>query len=152
MTLATDHSNGRLSDVRRRLMLPLLLCVVAAGALSLAACKGGQGGPGKDGKDGDKGPEAVPVEVATIGRRAIAASYAGTAPLDARADAQVVAKTSGVALQVMVEEGMRVRAGQVLVRLDSDRLRLQVAQSDAQVRKLEANYARSTTAACCSPA
>jgi len=36
-----------------------------------------------------------------------------------------------------------VRAGQVLVRLDSDRLRLQVAQSDAQVRKLEANYQRS---------
>jgi membrane fusion protein (multidrug efflux system) len=143
MTFATDHSSGRLSDVRRRLMLPLLLCVVAAGALSLAACKGGQGGPGKEGKEADKGPEAVPVEVATIGRRAIAASYAGTAPLDPRADAQVVAKTSGVALQVMVEEGMHVRAGQVLVRLDSDRLRLQVAQSDAQVRKLEANYARS---------
>jgi membrane fusion protein (multidrug efflux system) len=142
MILATDHSSGRLSDVRRRLMLPLLLCVMAAGTLALGACKVKTGdGPGKDGAD--KGPEAVPVEVATIGRRAIAASYAGTAPLDARADAQVVAKTSGVALQVMAEEGMRVGAGQVLVRLDSDRLRLQVAQSDAQVRKLEANYARS---------
>ena len=143
MTLATDHSSGRLSDVRRRLMLPLLLCVMATGVLALGACKVQRGGPGKDGKDADKGPDAVPVEVATIGRRAIAASYAGTAPLDARADAQVVAKTSGVALQVLAEEGMRVREGQVLVRLDSDRLRLQVAQSDAQVRKLEANYARS---------
>jgi membrane fusion protein (multidrug efflux system) len=142
MTLATDHSSGRLFDVRRRLMLPLLLCVMAAGVLALGACKVKTGdGPDKNGAD--KAPEAVPVEVATLGRRPIAASYAGTAPLDARADAQVVAKTSGVALQVMAEEGQRVRAGQVLVRLDSDRLRLQVAQSDAQVRKLEANYARS---------
>jgi membrane fusion protein (multidrug efflux system) len=142
MTLATDHSSGRLSDVRRRLMLPLLLCVMATGVLALGACKVKTGdGPDKDGAD--KGPEAVPVEVATLGRRPIAASYAGTAPLDARADAQVVAKTSGVALQVLAEEGQRVGAGQVLVRLDSDRLRLQVAQSDAQVRKLESNYARS---------
>jgi membrane fusion protein (multidrug efflux system) len=143
MTLATDHANGRLSHVRRRLLVPLILCVMAGGMLALGACKGKAGGdaPGKDGVD--KGPDAVPVEVATLGRRAIAASYAGTAPLEARADAQVVAKTSGVALQVMVEEGQRVRAGQVLVRLDADRPRLQEAQSMAQVRKLEANYARS---------
>ena len=39
MILATDHSSGRLSDVRRRLMLPLLLCVMAAGTLALGACK-----------------------------------------------------------------------------------------------------------------
>lgn len=143
MILATDHANGRLSNVRRRLLVPLLLCMMAGSVLALGACKGKPGGdaPGKDGAD--KGPDAVPVEVATLGRRAIAASYTGTAPLEARADAQVVAKTSGVALQVMVEEGQRVRAGQVLVRLDADRPRLQEAQSAAQVRKLEANYARS---------
>ena len=136
MTLATDHANGRLSLMRRRLLVPLLLCVMAGSVLALGACKGKPGGDA-DGKDGaDKGPEAVPVEVATLGRRAIAASYAGTAPLEARADAQGVAKASGVALQVMVEEGQRVRAGQVLVRLDADRARLQEAQSMAQVRKL----------------
>ncbi|HTM71027.1 MAG TPA: efflux RND transporter periplasmic adaptor subunit [Luteimonas sp.] len=124
-------------------MAPLLLCVMAGSVLALGACtvKKGDGAADKDGAD--KGPDAVPVEVATLGRRAIAASYAGTAPLEARADAQVVAKTSGVALQVMVEEGQRVRAGQVLVRLDADRPRLQEAQSAAQVSKLEANYARS---------
>ena len=143
MILATDHANGRLSPLRRRLMAPLLLCVMAGSVLALGACtvKKGDGAADKDGAD--KGTDAVPVEVATLGRRAIAASYAGTAPLEARADAQVVAKTSGVALQVMVEEGQRVRAGQVLVRLDADRPRLQEAQSAAQVSKLEANYARS---------
>ena len=143
MTLATDHANGRLSSVRRRLLVPMLLCVMAGSALALGACKGKPGEGAADKEGADKGPDAVPVEVATLGRRAIAASYAGTAPLEARSDAQVVAKSSGVALQVMVEEGQRVRAGQVLVRLDADRPRLQEAQSAAQVRKLEANYARS---------
>lgn len=113
-------------------------------AFTLGACKGGAGPPA-DGKaaDGkDKGPDAVPVEVVKAERRAIAASYANTATLEPRAESQVVAKTSGVALAVLVEEGQHVDAGQPLVRLDSDRARLAVAQAQAQMSKLENNYAR----------
>ena len=111
--------------------------------LALAACKGGADGKEKNGKDGaDKGPEAVAVEVAKASRRSIAASYNGTAALEARGEAQVVAKTSGLALQVYAEVGQHVNAGQALVRIDSDRATLQVAQSDSQVRKLQANFAR----------
>ncbi|KAF1017499.1 MAG: Multidrug resistance protein MdtA [Stenotrophomonas maltophilia] len=43
---------------------------------------------------------------------------------------------------MLVEEGQRVSAGQPLVRLDPDRARLAVAQSEAQMRKLENNYQR----------
>ncbi|HBK47556.1 MAG TPA: efflux transporter periplasmic adaptor subunit, partial [Xanthomonadaceae bacterium] len=50
--------------------------------------------------------------------------------------------TSGVALEVLVEEGQKVAAGQPLVRLDPDRARLAVAQSEAQLRKLENSYRR----------
>ena len=113
-----------------------LACVLALGA-----CKGGNGDA--QAKPGEEKVEAVPVETAPVSRRAVAASYTGTAPLEARAEAQVVAKTSGVALQVMAEEGQQVRAGQVLVRLDAARAALQAMQSAAQLRKLEANYARS---------
>ncbi|MEE7559301.1 efflux RND transporter periplasmic adaptor subunit, partial [Xanthomonas sp. Kuri4-2] len=88
--------------------------------------------------------EAVPVEVARASRRAVAASYTGTAALEARAESQVVAKTSGVALAVLVEEGQKVAAGQPLVRLDPDRARLAVAQSEAQLRKLENSYRRAS--------
>ena len=111
--------------------------------LVLGACKpGGEGGPG--GKEGEnKAPEAIPVEVAKVARRPISASYSGTAPLEARGESQVVAKTSGVALSVLVEEGQQVRAGQVLTRLDASRAVLQAAQTAAQVRKLQANYERS---------
>ena len=120
------------------------LCLILLLATAVAACKKGNGDAEAKEGDKDKGPEAVPVEVVAVARRPIAASYAGTAPLEARAESQVVAKTSGVALTVLVEEGQQVRAGQVLVRLDPDRARLQAAQSAAQLRKLEANYNRST--------
>jgi membrane fusion protein (multidrug efflux system) len=117
---------------------------VLAASLLLAACKGGGGDAEAKGKAGeDKGPDAIPVEVEAAARRAIAASYTGTAPLEPRAESQVVAKTSGVALQVLVEEGQAVRAGQVLARLDPDRAALQAAQTAAQMRKLEANFRRS---------
>lgn len=126
-------------SLRHRVLFSALL----ASCLALAACKNGAK-PGDEGPDGaKKGPEAIPVEVVRIGTRPIAASYTGTAPLEPRSEAQVVAKTSGVALVVLAEEGQIVRAGQTLVRLDASRAALQAAQSASQVRKLEASYARS---------
>ena len=122
----------------------LLAAVLLAGMASLAACNGeGEGNAQAKAPDAEKGADAVPVEVAKASHRAVAASYTGTGPLDARAESQVVAKTSGIAMAVLAEEGQHVKAGQVLVRLDADRARLQAAQISASARKLEANYKRS---------
>ncbi len=121
----------------RRLWLVLIL------GLALGACKRGGEGDARADNGEDKGPEAIPVEVVVAARRPISASYTGTAPLEARGEAQVVAKVSGVALSVLAEEGQPVRAGQTLVRLDAARAALQAAQAAAQVRKLDANYGRS---------
>lgn len=142
------HDVSQAATPRPGRILPLALLAVAL-AVGMTACKvktgDGKDEGGKDGKEqADKAPEAVPVEVAKAARRSIAASYMGTAPLEARGEAQVVAKTSGIALAVLADVGQQVRAGQVLVRIDRDRATLQVAQSEAQVRKLEANYRRAT--------
>lgn len=136
MTVPTAPRHGRSSR-----LVPVLLCLVVPGVLALGACGKGQG-EGGEAAEAAKAPEAVPVEVAAVARRPIAASYTGSAPLEARGESQVVAKTSGVALRVHAEEGQFVEAGQVLVQLDSARAQLQAAQSAAQVRKLQANYAR----------
>lgn len=137
-TPASGSARTRTASLVR--MLPIVLLFA-----SLCACKGGGGEGEAQAKDGkDNKPEAIPVEVASAARRPVAASYTGTAPLEARGESQVVAKTSGVALKVLVEEGQRVSAGQPLVRLDPDRARLAVAQTEAQMRKLENNYRRST--------
>ncbi|MGY0504520.1 efflux RND transporter periplasmic adaptor subunit [Luteimonas sp. e5] len=108
----------------------------------LAACKPGAPGDAAQKDAQAEKKEAVPVEVAEVRQRTMVASHVGTAALEARGEAQVVAKTSGVALRVLTEEGRQVRAGQALVQLDAERARLQVAQTAAQVAKLEANYRR----------
>lgn len=117
------------------------LAIFVAAVLLLAGC-GSRAGDGK--KEQDAAVPAVTVEAVAAAPRAMAARYEGTASLEARAESQVVAKTSGVALEVLVAEGDVVRAGQVLVRIDADRARLALAQVDAQVRKLEANYRRAS--------
>ena len=144
MPLSSPRST-RLAAGRLSRPLPAFAIAACLALALLGGCKKGDGDA--QAKDADKGPDAIPVEVATVARRPIAASYSGTAPLEARGESQVVAKTSGVALQVLAQEGQAVRAGQVLVRIDRARPALQAAQAEAQVRKLEANYSRARTLA-----
>jgi membrane fusion protein (multidrug efflux system) len=138
--------------ISRRTLGTLLLC--AALSLGLAACGGGPDADAQakqaeasesSDKDAASKPAAqpIPVEVAPVARRDIEASYAGTASLEAPEEAQVVAKTSGVLLQLLTEEGQQVKAGEVLARIDPDRARLEVARAEATLRKLEAEFNRS---------
>lgn len=127
-------------------VLRFSLLLGLAAALAMSGCSGGKpaeaGKAAEQGKD-EKKAEAVPVEVAAVAKRTIAASYTGTANLDAPAEAKVVAKTSGVVLQILAEEGQVVKAGQLLARIDPDRPRLEMERARATVRKLENNYRRS---------
>lgn len=117
--------------------LPVLL------ACALAVTAGCSNGKAKD-KDSDAGAAetAVPVEVQPLRRAPIIAVYSGTAPIEAHEEAQVVAKVGGEVRQLFVEEGDVVKSGQVMARLDGDRLRLEVAQIEANLRKLERDYKR----------
>lgn len=131
----------------------LLLAAALGLSLVLTACaKGGKdeaagesAGETRSGRSGGKpgAVDPVPVEVVPVTTRRIAARYTGTANLEVPADAQVVAKTSGVLLRVFVEEGDPVRAGQVLAQLDPERPRLELARAEATLRRLESNFARS---------
>lgn len=133
----------------------VLLCLAAL-LLALGGCRGdtgdtdGESADGQTSESGKKGEgdgkdkaQPVPVEVALVSLRPISASYAGTASLEAPAEAQVVAETSGVVRVVLAEEGDQVAAGQVLARIDPDRARLEMERARATVRKLENNYRRS---------
>lgn len=85
---------------------------------------------------------AIPVEVASIETGPIEAAYRGTATLEAEAEAVVVAKQTGVIEQVLVEEGQRVRGGQVLARLETERLRLELARTRSALDKLLQDFTR----------
>lgn len=131
---------------------------LALASLSLSGCgnkgQGDAAAASSDTKDGEKPKldkdgkpipkaEPIPVEVAKASRKPISASYSGTANLEAPNEAQVVAKTSGVMIQLLAEEGDMVKAGQVLARIDPERTRLEAQRALATVHKLENNYRRS---------
>ena len=84
----------------------------------------------------------VPVETTRPERGDILAVYTGTAPIEAFAEADVVAKVDGEVQAINVEEGDFVRAGQVLAQLDGDRLRLELSESEANLRKLQRDFER----------
>lgn len=109
-------------------------------ALVLTACRNGADDAAGAGEK-DEAP-AIPVEVATATRGDILAVYSSTAPIEAFAEAQVVAKVGGEVLEILVEEGQTVREGEVLARLDGERLRYEMQQAEANLRKLERDYTR----------
>ena len=117
----------------------LLVTVVLAAALTLVACDRANGDNAKEGKED---VPAVPVEVAATQRAEMAAMYTGTAPVESDRKALVLPKVQGEIRQVLADEGQRVRAGQLLARLDGDKLRLEVALNEATMNKLERDYNR----------
>lgn len=117
---------------------PRLATSALFAALLLAGCM--QKGETPDAEE--KEETAIPVEVAGLERGDVAAVYTGTASLETDADAVVVAKVGGEVVELLVEEGDRVTTGQVLARLDGDRLRLEMERARANLRKLEQEYDR----------
>ncbi len=104
----------------------------------LAACQ-----PGDNGAESNEDEiGAIPVEIANATRGDILAVYSGTAPIEAFADATVIAKVGGEVQEILVEEGDDVKSGDVLARLDGDRLRLEMEQAGANLRKLKRDYQR----------
>ena len=120
------------------------LIFAAIFSILLVGC-GGKPGSDADGKSADeqnKEPDAVPVEVVTVTTQTIKANYSGTANLEAPNEAQVVAKSSGVLVSQIAEEGDFVTQGQVMARIDPSRAMLEVQRSQALVNKLSNNYSR----------
>lgn len=115
----------------------------------LAACGQPDDGSAETDEPGEQASEEeetppVPVETGKPMRGDIHAVYAGTAPVEAYAEADVIAKVAGEVREILVEEGDDVEEGQVLARLDGDRLRLELSESEARLRKMQRDYQRNT--------
>lgn len=117
-----------------RMSSAALVCVFLLGA-----CQ--QGDQVEEGEDEEETP-AIPVETTTPIRGDIDATYTGTAPIEAFSEATVIAKVEGEVRQILVEEGDTVVKNQVLARLDGDRLRLEMNESQARLRKMQRDFER----------
>ena len=123
---------------------------VAQSASAATDGKGGKGGKGDKGDKGDKKPD-VPLEFAlrevvqpALARLPGLVEFSG--PLVAPQTAIVRAKAGGTLLNLVVAEGSRVRAGQVLGRIELADLASRVAERGAQLESARATLAQAERA------
>ena len=124
---------------RYRASLALLACAVMLGGCGQPQ----EEGSAENDEDSDDSPP-IPVETSLPVRGDIYAVYSGTAPIEAFAEADVIAKVEGEVRELLVEEGDEVKAGQVLARLDGERLRLELLAAKASLEQARDEYQRNT--------
>ena len=88
---------------------PTITALAIAGMATLAAC--GVGEAGVSDQDVLQATTPVPVEIAQPYRQDIRASYEATATLTSDADAPIIARVAGELVELLVEEGDTVPAG-----------------------------------------
>ncbi len=116
----------------------ILALVLLGGTLS-AGCSDGQASAAET---SEAEIAAVPVETTTPSHSDINATYSATASIASDIDAPVTARVAGQVVELLVEEGDRVKAGQILARLDGERLRLEMLSAKANLERAEKEYQR----------
>jgi membrane fusion protein (multidrug efflux system) len=100
--------------------------------------KGGRPG----GPPGGKEQPAVPVETAVIETDDMEAFLDGSSTLYAEETVDVVSQATGVVVEVLAEEGDRVRKGELLARMDYEELELAERRARSEFERLQANFQR----------
>ncbi|MFQ5709676.1 MAG: efflux RND transporter periplasmic adaptor subunit [bacterium] len=118
-----------------------LQAVVLLAFISVAFISCGKDGEAKENKK--EAVVAIPVEVAKVAQDDLSAYLTGTATLEAENEAEVVAKASGIVEEILVEEGMQVRKGQILAKLEAEMLAIEVQKAGADLNKLQNDFERS---------
>lgn len=102
------------------------------------------GPPGQDRPD--RGSTSVPVEVVAAERRAISQFLETNGTLEAENEVDLVARISAPITELLVEEGMAVRTGQLLARLDQAEARADVEISRLALEEATLIHNRARTA------
>ncbi|WP_416308582.1 efflux RND transporter periplasmic adaptor subunit [Neptunicella sp. SCSIO 80796] len=120
--------------MQRHLLKSVLLCTILTSTALLSGC-----GDAEATNSTEKKEEviAIPVEVANIQHGQISSNYATTAVLEAKEEAFVVARASGIIHEIMVEEGDYVEKGQILAKLETERYRLNLLKAQANLVGIE---------------
>ena len=84
----------------------------------------------------------LPVEISSPTKADIFATYHTTTTIESDTEASIIARVGGEVVEILVEEGDQVFQGQILARLDGDRLRLQTLQAKAKLDKADKEYER----------
>jgi membrane fusion protein (multidrug efflux system) len=116
--------------------------IVALGSAMVSGC--GTGEASVASRADIEAATPIPVEVVLPERSDIFATYDVTSTIASDADAPAVARVGGEIIELLVEEGDRVLAGQILARLDGERLRLEMLSAKADMERIRGEYERYT--------
>jgi RND family efflux transporter MFP subunit len=118
--LRIDRTAARRSRSRARWLAIVVVLLLVAGGLGWFTL-------------GRATPPAVQVAVAHAASQGPAAVLDASGYVTARRQATVSAKITGKVVEVLIEEGMRVKEGDLLARLDDTEVRAQLALAQAQL-------------------
>lgn len=119
----------------------VVFMLAAAAVLVLPGCETGEARVAPPPTEEFAG--ALPVEVAMPAIAELYATYPTTAALDTDREALVPARVPGEVVEILVEEGEKVEAGQPLARLDGERLRLEMLEAQARLEMTAREHVRS---------
>lgn len=117
----------------------VLIVIIITAAIIFYGCEGKSNSQVKNDKEEDTG---IPVETTKVIQGSVTATYAGSASLEAEAEALVAAKVSGIVKKIFVEEGDSVTSGQVLAKLDDEQYKLELNQAESILENLSSEYER----------
>jgi membrane fusion protein (multidrug efflux system) len=117
-----------------------IAALIVATPLALTACGVGEAKIASE--DEQSAATPLPVEVVSPTKSDIYATYHTTTNITSDAEAPVLARVGGEVVEILVEEGDQVKRGEILARLDGDRLRLQMLQAKANLEKVSKEYER----------
>lgn len=129
-----------MSNTRNPIVAAFLAGAILFATLLLSACGTGVASDAEPVAAAETA--AVPVEVALPSRADVHATYASSTAIASDSDAPVVAKVAGEVVELLVEEGDQVTAGQALLRLDGQRLRLEMLSAKANLERARKEFER----------
>ncbi|GAA6183717.1 MULTISPECIES: efflux RND transporter periplasmic adaptor subunit [Aliiglaciecola] len=136
------HNYNNHASISRSTIKQLSLAAFICSSFLLTAC--GQAEANKNDQQEAEQVKVIPipVEVKNLERGNISSNYATTAVLEAKEEAFVVARASGIIDQILVEEGDYVEKGQVLAKLDPERYELNLLRAAADLQGIEKELAK----------
>ena len=132
--------NTNRKSLKTYLLMYAVVLLAAFAISSLAGCNVGEARVAKS--IAAESATGLPVETTMSYRSDIYATYETTAAIGADAEAVVAARVSGEVVDILVEEGESVTEGQLLARLDGERLSIEVRQTKARLEMTAREYER----------
>jgi membrane fusion protein (multidrug efflux system) len=126
----------------------LSMSTIVVGLAGCGSSNGSNRQPDRRGpRSGDRGGRdgsvaAVPIETVTVRRGAIAQHLETNGVLEAENEVDIVARVTGPITELSVEEGMSVKQGQLLARIDEREYKAQVAAARVNRDEAKLNFDR----------